>query len=240
MINILKKIHLLLNGFYRNQTERKNSYSLGGVDLLLNYIFKNKNSGIYIDVGCNHPIKNNNTYLLYKRGWSGINIDLDNSSIEQFKLLRPNDVNIASCVNNKDGLVDLYFYHDKSPINTINKNLVNHHQKKPKEIKSIKTRTLDSILEDTKFKNEKINLLSIDTEGSELEVLEGFDLNKHSPDIVVVEFLDLEIKKLELINQNISTILNSKIYKYMIKNKYHLVNFVHSDLIFVSEDMRNL
>ena len=39
------------------------------------------NNGIYIDVGCNHPIKFNNTYLLYKRGWSGINIDLDSKSI---------------------------------------------------------------------------------------------------------------------------------------------------------------
>ena len=240
MNNIFKKIHLLLNGFYRNQTEKKTSYSLGGVDLLLNYILKGKDKGTYIDVGCNHPVKNNNTYLLYKRGWSGINIDLDTASIEQFKLLRPDDVNITSCVYNKDGLVDLYFYHDKSPINTINKNLVNYHHAKPKIVKPIKTRTLDSILEDTKFKNEKISLLSIDTEGSELEVLEGFNLNKYSPDIIVVEYLDLKIKKLELINQNISTILNSEIYKYMIKNKYHLVNFVHSDLIFVNEKMRNI
>ena len=40
-------------------------------------IFKSQNKGIYIDIGCGHPIKNNNTYLLNKKGSSGINIDLD-------------------------------------------------------------------------------------------------------------------------------------------------------------------
>ena len=239
MNNIFKKLYLLLNGIYRKQTEKKNSYSLGGVDLLVNYIFRNKKRGIYIDVGCNHPIKNNNTYLLHKRGWSGINIDLDASSIEQFKILRPGDVNICTCLSNTNGTANLFFYHDKSPINTISKELSHHHQNKPKEIKSIETKTLDSILENTKVKNEKINLLTIDAEGSELQILEGFNLNKYLPDIIVVEFLDLKIRKLELINQDISSILESKIYKYMTKNNYHFVNFVHSDLIFASKNIRD-
>ena len=238
MNNIFKKIYALINGIYRKQSEKKNSYSLGGVDLLVNYIFRNKKQGVYIDVGCNHPIKNNNTYLLYKRGWSGINIDLDKSSIDHFKILRSNDVNIRTCVSNTNGTTTLYFYHDKSPINTISKDLSNYHQNKPKEIKSAETKTLDSILENTKFKNDKINFLTVDSEGSEMEVLEGFNLNKYYPDIVVVEFLNLKIKKLELINQDISTILDSKIYKYMEKNNYHFVNFVHSDLIFASKNIR--
>ena len=66
---------------------RKISYSLSGVDLLIDYIFKNKKYGFYIDIGCNHPVYSNNTYLLYKRGWKGINIDLDAKSIELFNNL---------------------------------------------------------------------------------------------------------------------------------------------------------
>ena len=70
MINYLKKI------YYEKYS--KKSYSLSNVDLVIERIFKNKKKGIFIDVGCNHPIKyNNNTYLLYKKGWNGINIDLD-------------------------------------------------------------------------------------------------------------------------------------------------------------------
>ena len=46
----------------------KKSFSFGGCDLLINYIFKSKNNGFYLDVGCQHPISNNNTYLLHKKG----------------------------------------------------------------------------------------------------------------------------------------------------------------------------
>ena len=99
---------------------------MNGEDTFVNNYFKKK-IGFYVDVGAYHPLELNNTYLLYKRGWSGINIDLDDSCIEQFKLFRSDDVNIASCVSNKNGTADLYFYHDKSPINTINKNLSLHH-----------------------------------------------------------------------------------------------------------------
>ena len=63
---------------------RKFSYSISNVDLIINRIFSKIDKGTYIDLGCNHPIKYNNTYLLYKRGWSGINIDSDKTSIEAF------------------------------------------------------------------------------------------------------------------------------------------------------------
>jgi len=44
---------------------KKESYSFGTVDLLINYFFKNKFNGFYVDVGCQNPISNNNTYLLH-------------------------------------------------------------------------------------------------------------------------------------------------------------------------------
>ena len=43
----------------------KKSYAISNVDLIIDRIFANKKKGVYIDVGCNHPIKYNNTYLLY-------------------------------------------------------------------------------------------------------------------------------------------------------------------------------
>ena len=63
-------------------------------------IFKDKKKGIYVDIGCCHPIKDNNTYLLNKKGWSGINIDLD---LEKSRLQkRINELNMhLVTVNNK-------------------------------------------------------------------------------------------------------------------------------------------
>ena len=108
MNKMLKKVYFFLNNLVKKIKFKRISYSLSGVDLIVNYIFKNRKIGFYIDVGCNHPIKNNNTFLLYKKGWSGINIDLDKSSIEQFNFSRPNDENLNVCISDKTGISDFF------------------------------------------------------------------------------------------------------------------------------------
>ena len=55
----------------------KKSYSMLGEDLVVKNFFKKKTNGTYVDVGCYHPIDGNNTHLLFKNGWNGINIDLN-------------------------------------------------------------------------------------------------------------------------------------------------------------------
>ena len=96
-----------------------------------------KNTGIYLDIGSQHPISNNNTYLLFKRGWSGVNIDLDKKNIDLFNVSRPNDINLNYAISSSVSEKKLYFYHDKSPINTLNSNV--SFRKHLKEIKTIKT-----------------------------------------------------------------------------------------------------
>ena len=39
---------------------------------------------------------------MYKKGWSGLNIDVDKESIEQFNKLRKRDENVQSLVTSKD------------------------------------------------------------------------------------------------------------------------------------------
>ena len=99
--NIFKKLYFYYHKYFSQNNKFKKSYSYGGLDLLLNYLYKNKSKGIYIDVGCHHPIDGNNTYLLFKRGWEGINIDLDPYSIETFNFFRPKDCNINTAISDK-------------------------------------------------------------------------------------------------------------------------------------------
>jgi hypothetical protein len=113
--NLLKYLSL----YNRKIKYKKISYSFNAVDLIIDYIFKNKKKGIYLDIGCQHPISNNNTYLLFKRGWHEINIDLDINNIKLFNLSRPNDINLNQAVSSSVLNKKLYFYHDKSPINTL-------------------------------------------------------------------------------------------------------------------------
>ena len=74
MFDLLKIYYYL---FYRPKIFfPKKSYSILGEDIFINNYFKNKSKGFYIDVGCYHPIHRNNTFLLYKKGWKGMNIDI--------------------------------------------------------------------------------------------------------------------------------------------------------------------
>ena len=223
MINFFKKI------YYSKYS--KVSHSISGVDLIVDRIFKDKKKGIYIDIGCNHPIKYNNTYLLYKRGWNGINIDLDKKSIDEFKLLRKNDENLQALVSNKVKIKDIYFYHDRSAINTVSTKLANYRKKKFKIVKE-KSTTLNHIIKKTRFYNKKIDFLTIDVENHEYEVLKNFDFKKHKIRLIVCENTDMSQKNLETQNINFKQIFNSKIYKLLKKNNYKLINLVNSDLVF--------
>ena len=227
-MNFFKKI------YYEKYS--KKSYSISNVDLIIDRMFANLKNGFYVDVGCNHPIKFNNTYLLYKRGWSGINIDLDSKSINEFKKLRPKDYNVKKVVSSDEEIKDIYFYHERSAINTLSKELVDFRKTKPKEIFKEKSSTLNKIIEDTPFKNKKINLISIDIENHEYEALKNFNFDKFKVDSIVTECSNITQKKMEIYNQSIEFIHSSKIYNLLIKNNYKLINWVNSDLVFVRKD----
>ena len=233
--NPLKYFYFFFNRFISSFSYKK-SFSQGSMDLILEQIFKNKNDGFYVDVGCQHPIKNNNTYLLYKRGWSGVNIDLDYVNIELFNFFRRKDDNVISALSDKIENAKLFYYHQKSPINTLDKKVsLKQKAKIDKEI-NIQTNTLTNILDNYSIK--KIDLLTIDVEGFELKVLKGLNFDKYNPNVIIVEFLDLEVNKWEIPYNNLENVLQSDIYNYLIDNNYKLVNWVNGDLVFVQKNFK--
>ena len=231
MSKFIDKLSILKKKIYSS----KKSYSFGGCDLLIDYIFKSKKKGFYLDVGCQHPVSNNNTYLLYKRGWSGINIDLDPKNIRLFNLERPNEINICKCVSSNNSKKDLFFFHPGSPINSLEKKTIKN--KSNFSLKKIKTFTLNSILQDQKIRH--IDYFNLDVEGHEIDILKNFDIKYYKPTVISVEFIDYQMKKLEFKNNNINRVLQSDLYKYFITNDYHFVNWSHADLIFVHQDFKD-
>ncbi len=230
MKNILKKI-------YYNKYS-KTSYSISGVDLIIDRMFSKIKNGIYIDLGCNHPIKHNNTYLLHKRGWEGINIDADKKSIREFQNLRKKDHNINALISNKKDKIKYYFYHERSALNTVDSKLVKKRKTKPKKIIVRETTTLNDIIENSPYKKTKLNLLSIDIENHEYEALKNFKFKKYNIDCIVIEILNTVNKEIETQNQNLDFILKSKVFKLLKKNNYKLVNWVNSDFVFVNKKFK--
>ena len=226
----LPKLLYFFFQFLKFKWKPRTLYSNWGIDLLIKDILKNqKKKGIYIDVGSHHPLINNNTFILYKRGWRGINVDLDFNSIDMFNYFRPEDHNIQIALSNKISFTDLYFFHNRAAKNTITKS----RGKGAKSIKKVKTDTLNNIIKNSKINTKKIDFLSIDVEGNELNVLKGLNFKKYRPKIISIEFIKPNVK--EFYQHDIKNIFKSDIYKFMISKKYKLVNWIHDDLIFISK-----
>ena len=106
------------------------------------------------------------------------------------------------------------------------------------QVKKIKTKTLDKVLDEISLQH-RIDYMNIDVEGYEEQVLKGFNINKFKPYVISIEYLDLEMNKLELTNNDINNLLNSNLYQFFIKNNYYFINWLHGDLIFVHKDLRD-
>jgi len=172
--------------------------------------FKGKKNGFYIDVGCHHPTYINNTYLLYKQNWSGINIDISQFSIDLFNHMRPQDLNYNCAISNKNKIVKLFYQKEFSQLSTIKSiQAKSVFQGNIKE-KDIQAFSLDEILNRDKYKNTKIDFLNIDVEGADLEVLEGLSFDKFKPELICLEIHDKEVKK-------------SEIYNFLINKNYELI-----------------
>ncbi len=224
-MNIYEKIRMFHNIYFKNNFFiNKKTYSMNGEDLFIDNFFKNKR-GLYVDVGAYHPLELSNTYLLHKRKWEGINIDINSLSIEYFNFLRPNDINLNLGVAKKNSTRIIYFQKNKSPLNTLNlshaKKIFSNKFKK----KKIKTKTLTSILDKTKYKRKEIDFLNIDTEGNDLDVLRGLNFKKYKPKLICVELID-HFKP----NQN--KIKKHEIYEFLTNKKYQLVWSGHFSHIF--------
>ena len=88
-MNLLKYLYYM---YYRPKIFFiKKSYSFLGEDLVVKNFFKNKKNGFYIDIGCFHPLEGNNTQLLFKKGWNGINVDVNSLTIDLFNQSRKKD-----------------------------------------------------------------------------------------------------------------------------------------------------
>jgi FkbM family methyltransferase len=151
------------------------SWSQGGEDLALLHAIEGKRDGLYIDVGAHHPSRFSVTRHLYQMGWSGVNIDANQELIDAFKKVRTRDINLCAAV----GLEPKYTFtiFEEAAISTLDsewrKKFISENNKIAKEVE-VEGRTLRSILDDFQ-PIERIDLLSIDAEGSDLQVLQSIE-----------------------------------------------------------------
>ena len=116
-----KKIYLFYNIYIRNfKFYFSDRTQMGEEKKLLTY-FKKNYKGRYVDLGCFHPTRHNNTFDFYKEGWKGINIDLNPLTIDLFNFARPKDINVCAAISNNNQTKKLYFLGNLSSENTLEK-----------------------------------------------------------------------------------------------------------------------
>ena len=212
------KLHILQNIYLKNRYFfKKKSYAMDGEDIAIDLFNKKKNNGFYVDVGAHHPIQRNNTHLLFKKGWEGINIDVNQFSIDLFNFLRPNDLNLQVAVSDKEGEISFFYQKKFSQLNTTDKKIAEENFHGKFQERKVKCQTIKNILDNSKYKNKKIDFLNIDVEGAEMKVLETLNFEIYDPSLICIEILgyrDLNIEKREI------AIKNNKIFKFLVDRGY--------------------
>ncbi len=160
------------------KTENMGYRSQIGQDQYVNNTYiKNHKNGIFVDVGAFDGVKFSNTYFFEKKlNWTGICIEPQKKFFMKLKKTRT-----CICINaaafNSETTVNFRTSKSKHMIAGIE----NHHNTKklmtPKEISIVTVPTVT--LKDVFQKNNisVVDYISIDTEGSELQVLQGIDWN---------------------------------------------------------------
>lgn len=172
----------------------KKYYGQWGEDIVLDKFFAEKNRGFFVDVGAYHPMHYSNTYLLYKNGWRGINIDANPNSIRLFNLHRRRDINLNYGVS-ENAATKTYFVFNHQSCNTFSAEQKEEMLRKSFirliEEKEILCVPLQKLL-DEHAPHTPIDLLNIDVEGMGLEVLRSLDWNTR-PRVICVEDDELDL-----------------------------------------------
>ena len=214
------------------------SYSFAGEDILISLLIAGESRKIrWVDIGCAHPIFDNNTYRFYGKGGSGVNVDARKSLKLAHRVFRPRDRFVNAIVSDRvsNQPVEFFVNPDDPHMSSISSNWAKGHLNSTHELKSVFVGqvTLAQLfrlnsdflnIQTTELRNETLLILSIDTEGHDLSVLRSNDWNAYSPDIICVETIE---------TKSISDLEANEIFKFLESKNYVLASFSLLTSIFI-------
>lgn len=185
-----------------------------------------------MDIGAFHPFKFNNTYLFYKFGSVGINIEPNPGAIQAFKKYRPKDLNLNVGVGPQSGVME-YFQMAHKTLNTFSKQEAERMQSEEgiaiEKTFQVEIKTIVDVIRESSFKTFP-DFLSIDIEGYELEILGSIDYSNDSPKVICVETVLYSNSGKSMKNEELIAFLQSKNYYHYSDTMINSI-FVRKDLI---------
>jgi FkbM family methyltransferase len=153
----------------------------------------------YLDIGAADPVESSNTYLFYLKGGSGVLVEPNPPLAERLRAARPRDkvlnIGIAASAQKE---ADYYLFRRYPALNTFSR------EQADKIVSVEGTSAIEKVM---KMPLVDINtviaqnlgkapdLLSVDTEGLDLEILKSLDFSRYRPAVICVETLELGTKQ---------------------------------------------
>lgn len=200
------------------------SHSQFGQDLQVIEYFKYKTFGYFVELGAGDGKDLSNTYLLeHCYGWNGLLIEPNPIHFDALIQNRPSSTCVSQLCSSEPGLTKTFVLADH--LSGITDNIVKYtHILDENSYPTIilETTTLTQVL-DSVGAPRIIDYLSLDTEGSELDILKGIDFNRYTFLYICVEHNDIESNR-----QDIRQLLESNGYAWYREN-----NNVDDDYIYL-------
>ncbi len=153
----------------------------------------------YLDIGAFHPIYSNNTYLLYQRGCRGVLVEPNVDLIELLKKERPGDTVLNAGIGFTAATEADYYVMTLPQWNTFSKEEAersvkeSNNEVKIERVVKMPLLSINDVI--AKHFDGKVNFISIDTEGLDLDILKSLDFTKYRPEVFCVETIVRNSKK---------------------------------------------
>ena len=177
-------------------------------DVRLWRLFRNRSPGVYVDAGAFDPVIDSVTKSFSMAGWSGINVEPISELAQALRSDRPNDTTFQYAAGPADGEIDLHVaildesdprHADAGARSTVLKTPAEQLRADGfmTEVRRVQVQSLDSMLNSLEVRSNGalqhaldeggIQFLKVDVEGFEFDVLQGINLAKWRPEVVISE-----------------------------------------------------
>lgn len=190
------------------------STSQFGQDIhVINNIYKGIKKGYFVEVGSSEGIGGSNSLLMERiYDWDGICIECNPIYFNTLKNSRKCNISTNAVYDEDDLELDFYNASIGGHSGLVD-TMLNDNVKNYSKIIKVKTKKLTTILNEFNAPN-FIHFLSLDTEGSELKILQAHDFEKYKFGYICIEHNNIENMRI-----NIRNLLESKGYIFYRKNE---------------------
>jgi FkbM family methyltransferase len=189
------------------------SYSLHGLDIKLQK-YLNFDNGFFIEAGANNGVHQSNTFLFEQNNnWAGLLIEPNYENYKRCIEYRPKCIVERCALVSKDYPFDYiegnFITHENFNGLSLMQGVTDEHIKDSSKIVKVPAKPIQTILDLHNITH--VDFFSLDVEGYELEVLNGLNFDKISPNYILIETGSNE--------ERIESIIN-----YMLSKNYEVVD----------------